>query len=140
MALLLPLALHFRFCISSSKSVHLNSLSCLPLYLRMTFVDMNAIEFYKQPPLKAVLSGNKWPSATNCNIPTLGQQCESCQALKRSYQSSCRLRLRDHSVIKSVDMTASPPNEPLDIFDKIGPEVKATELDAEGEFFRFLYE
>jgi len=106
----------------------------------MAFVDMNAIEFYKQPPLKAVLPGNKRPPATNCNIPTLGQQRESCQALKRSYQSSCRLRLRDHSVIKSVDMTASPPNEPLDIFGKIGPEVKATELDAGGEFFRFLYE
>ena len=104
----------------------------------MSFVDMNAIKFYKQPSLKAVLSDNKRPSATNCNIPTLGQQRESCQALKRSYQSSCRLR--DHSVIKSVDMTASPPNEPLDIFGKIGPEVKATELNAEGEFFRFLYE
>jgi len=37
-------------------------------------------------------------------------------------------------------MTVLPPNEPLNIFDKIEPEVKATELDAEGEFFRFLYE
>ena len=106
----------------------------------MAFVDMNAIKFYKQPPLKAVLSGNKRPLATNCNIPTLDQQHESCQALKQSYQSSCRLRLRDHSVIKSVNMTALSPNKPLNIFDKIEPEVKATELDAEGEFFRFLYE
>jgi len=104
----------------------------------MTFVDMNAIKFYKQPSLKAVLSGNKQSSATNCNIPTLGQQCKSCQALKQSYQSSCRLR--DHSVIKSVNMTALSPNEPFDIFGKIESEVKATELNAEGEFFRFLYE
>jgi len=43
-------------------------------------------------------------------------------------------------MIKSVNMTASSPNEPFNIFDKIEPEVKATELDAEGEFFRFLYE
>jgi len=37
-------------------------------------------------------------------------------------------------------MTALSPNEPFDIFDKIELEVKATELDAEGEFFCFLYE
>ena len=43
-------------------------------------------------------------------------------------------------MIKSVNMTASSPNEPLDIFDKIESEVKATELNAEGEFFCFLYE
>jgi len=43
-------------------------------------------------------------------------------------------------MIKSVNITVLSPNKPLNIFDKIESEVKATELDAEGEFFRFLYE
>jgi hypothetical protein len=34
-------------------------------------------------------------------------------------------------------MTASSSNKPFDIFDKIESEVKATELNAEGEFSVF---
>ena len=47
-----------------SDSVH-------TLWLKMIFVNMNAIDFYKLTLLKTDLSDNKQPSAFNCNVLTI---------------------------------------------------------------------
>ncbi len=54
----------------------------------MAFVDMDAIDFYKRPPLKAGLSGDKRPPTFNRNVPTIGQQRDGRQAFEPSNRLS----------------------------------------------------
>ena len=51
------------------------------LYLRMAFVDLDAINFYEKPPSKSGPCSDKWPPAHNGYVPTVGEQCESHQPL-----------------------------------------------------------
>lgn len=101
----------------------------------MAFVDMNAIDFYKPPPPRTDLPGDKRPPASNRNVPTIGQQRESRQAFGSSNWPSWSHP--DYDPIEIQDMTTPSPNEPLDSLGKLGPEVQAAEVENGGKFLHF---
>ena len=92
------------------------------LCLSMAFVDMDAINFYEQPPAKGGPRGEKRPPASNGNVPTVGEQYESRQAFGPSNRPSGRPH--DCDLIEVLDMTTSPPDEPLDPSGEVGAGVK----------------
>lgn len=120
---------------SSKLSLSESSDPVCTLWLRMVFVDMNAIDFYKQPSLKTGLSNDKWPLTFNCNVLTIGQQCDDHQAFESSNQSSWRHQ--DYDLIEIQNIITSSLNEFLDSLSKLESEVEVTEVNAEGKFLHF---
>ena len=97
----------------------------------MAFVDMDAINFYEQPPAKGGPRGEKRPPASNGNVPTVGEQYESRQAFEPSHRPSGRPH--DCDLIEVLDTTTSPPDEPLDPSGEVGVGVrKGTGVGARG--------
>ena len=106
------------------------------LRLRMAFVNMDAINFYEQPPPKAGPRGEKRPPASNGNISAVSEQCDSDPALQPSNQWSGRLQ--DCDLIEVLDIATPPPDKPLDLFRKLGADVEATGAGAGGRSPHFI--
>ena len=100
------------------------------LRLRMAFVNMDAINFYEQPPPKAGPRGEKRPPASNGNVPAAGEQCETREAFGPNNRPSGRLQ--DCDLVEVLDMATSPPDEPLDPFGELGADVEGTGAGAGG--------
>ena len=100
------------------------------LRLRMAFVNMDAINFYEQPPPRAGPRGEKRPPASTDNVAAASEQCDSDQALQPSNQQSGRLQDCDLSEVR--DLATPPPDKPLDLFGKLGTDVEATGAGAGG--------
>ena len=101
------------------------------LRLRMAFVNMDAINFYEQPPPKAGPRGEKRPPASNGNVSAVSEQCDSDPALQPSNQWSGRLQ--DCDLIEVLDIATPPPDKPLDLFGKLEADVEATGAGAGGK-------
>ena len=96
----------------------------------MASVNMDAINFYEQPPSKAGPRGEKRPPAFNGNVSAASEQCDSDHALQSSIQQSGRLQDCDLSEVR--DLATPPPDKPLNLFGKLGADIEATGAGAGG--------
>ena len=85
------------------------------LCLRMAFVNMDAIDIYEQSKPKAGPRGEKQPPVSNGNVPAIGKQSDT-----RGISKQMNGRLQDSDLIEVLDVTARPPDPPLDILGKFG--------------------
>ena len=64
-----------------------------------------------------------------------GDACPACRERKRPLaQAAWSERLHNYDLIECVDLTGSPPKEHPDLFPKLGPNLRGTELYAGGIF------
>ena len=94
----------------------------------MTFINMDAINFYQPNPLKAGPCGDKRPSPRIRDIPIAGENYKRHQALGSISQTS--ESLQDYDPIEVLNMTTPQPDEPLDPYGKVGAAVNGGRLDA----------